>query len=363
MRAVAAWPLVAAFALSAVAAEVPLTPRELAADSVRMMEGNGVRFEAAEMPAGAKAPAGDLRWGKLHAGTPVCWVCWTLAGEGAFYADADGDLDLGEEKPVRFAGTDAAGRVFRVPGIAGEFGSGEAAVKASFTLQFDPEFSPDSGMVFSATVYEGRASAGGAEFVVSWVPGGPPALGMPPKILEQVPARKLVAGGRSVALREALAGRDGKVVAVFDESEGKDLVSAPVPADTCCVVLMVRGEDAPDCTILLPGGGKCGFPRGEGQEAVLVLRKADAAGVFFDLLVQMQALNVGDGFAPASPLPLSFAVSAESEGSERRFRYACKDAAGREVMICRDGGPAPMPALEIQGPDGKAVATHQFEAG
>jgi hypothetical protein len=363
MKILASVPLVAAFSLAALAGEVPLLPRDLDLLSPRSYGGDVICWERAVRPDKATAPDGELRWGLLHAGTVAHWACFSPEGKGALYYDADGDLDLREEKPIRPTGPGPEGRVFSVPGVQGEFKAGDSTVPAVATIEFDSSFSEETGMLLVATVYEGRASADGVECAVEWIPGEALRLRMPSKALDDVPARTMYAGDRRIALRNSLASRDGRLFATFDAGKEEGMVQAAAPPDAFCTVLMEGREDAPRGTLLLPSGGKFFFPRGDPREAVLVLRKADASGTFYELLVQLGAVKAAEGLSLGDPAPLAYTIDVLRDGPAMKFRFACRDAAGREIYLCRNGVPADLPILEVIGPDGAVLAKHQYEAG
>jgi hypothetical protein len=212
------------------------------------------------------------------------------------------------------------------------------------------------------TAYEGRANAGGIDLLVRWVPQEGLRLSLPWKVLEAAPTRRVFVGDRMITLATSLTAAEGRLLARFEAEKREGLTQAEAPADAACMLLLERGKDFRS-VLVLPTEGRFSFPADTWQEGALLLRKADASGTMFEAMIRLGKPKEGEGFTLGKCLPLTYVVQAERKGQEVKFLYACRDAAGRDTMPCRDGDPAPLPLLEILGPDGNILATHQYEAG
>ena len=343
---------------AAFAGEVELKPYTTdVKNPVQTIKTKELSYDAAEKPEGAKAPEGDLEWGKLTLGKQSYTTC-TVKKDGKYtslYFDADGDNDLAEEKPVavRMRGNIP---LFDLADVPGEFTMGEETLSTKLCLSVTPLY---GGYLFSCTAYAGEFKIGDGSFVIIWVPTNEPLIR--PKEWEFGVPTVYYGKKKASAALKGITLKEGKVKASYSLTDEDGLVELEAPKGLSFVMLYQRNFYG----AFIPIGGKLHLKEGMHNVAVASFRK-EQEGKRYELRIMLSShggYEVKKETKIGAAEPLTLFPKVEIKGVAVSVTASLLDTQNRDVSIGRDGEPLDPPKLKITDPDGKEVATHEFVPG
>lgn len=313
-----------------------------------------LKYDRISAPDSAKAPDGDLEWGRLTVGKRSYNVCLTKERNmfTKLYLDADADNDFAEETPAKLRGS-----FITIEGMPVEFevAGGTLIDKTNiFILQYTPR----NGYVGISTKYSGSAEVEGKKVRIDWTPGQQPQL-YPEGWRQGFSAyyfgkKKLTLKGGGVTLK------DGKVAAecVLQEEEG--LVEVP-GGDLLKYVTLHQGRDGVAC---VAEEGKAYMPKGKYSVAYGYFGKKVGDDVY-DMRVLLGSRNfeVKEGFKPGEFEPLKLSATISQRANRISFRANLTSASGGSVALAKNKKALSPPKLVIKDSEGNEIATHTFKPG
>lgn len=313
-----------------------------------------LNYEKIDAPEGAKAPEGELEWGRLTTGKKSHKVCITVEDKKLtkLYLDADGDNDFTEETPVKLKGS-----FITIPGMPVEFEvtGGTLVDKTNIAIM---QYTPSNGYVGISTKYTGTTEVEGMKVKIDWTPGQKPRLQPEGQKLGMAAyyfgKRKLALEGDSVSLK------DGKVVVdcVMKEAEGLVEVQAGSLLE---YVTLHQGREGAAC---IPEEGKVYLPTGEYTVAWgYFSKKVNGDTYELRMLLGSRNFRIKDDYKLGDIEPLALAATARQAGSKVSINAALTSASGGQVTLTKNRKALNPPKLTIKNAKGEEVATHTFKPG
>lgn len=349
------------------ALELVLLPHNVATFP-RPVAGFSCEKLAAAPEEAAKAPEGDLSWGRLRLGETAYLyaVRGSLARTGTLdpsdrlFLDRDRDGDLAEETPLSseyfpghmpgygYSAFDADGLSARLPGA----GPGGEALELAVSIRLQPHQTVASFTALCAAVPGFSGS-----LQVSWMPGSDLLLQDRPHGLEAAAAFR-GPGRLRLPAPDALSFRDGAPVCTLRWETKEDLAAMTVPPGT--VLLTAQQQLGPvPLTYVAPVDGQARMPAGRWTLRMALRRKDGDRS--WTLAVERRNATVSDGgsFGPVEPLTGSISVRTAEDALF--FTPAWKDASGQDVVrVSCQGVRLDGPAFDLETPEGDVALTYTF---
>ena len=313
-----------------------------------------LKYEKIDAPEGAKAPEGELEWGKITVGKNSYIVCITKEEKKltSLYLDADNDNDFAEERPAKLKGS-----FIIIEGVPLEFevAGGTLIDKASIAIL---QYTPRNGYLGISTKYAGSAEVEGKKVRIDWIPGQKPRLFPEGQRLGFAAyyfgKKKLALKGDSVTLK------DGKVVAdcVLEEDEG--LVEAKAGSMLQYITLH-QGREGVAC---VADEGKLYLPKGKYTVAWgYFSKKVEEDTYELRVLLGSRNFEIKDDYKLGEIEPLKLSATVTQRADKVSVRASLTNASGGRVTLTKNKKALPPPKLSIKDAEGKEVATHVFKPG
>lgn len=363
--------LILALDTSAPAEEMPLARQDFASDPEAYTRNDQIFVESCRPPREAVAPAGDLEWGRLHAGKRVVHFCAVLERgiPERLHFDRDGDLDLAEEPALQPLDDGGYERFFDVPDVEGLFPGPRGLVKAAFSLFIDANRIPKKRRRFPPTgfnvrtYYRGAWEAPSGAVPVRWTPGNAPHFVVPASLDQlyafahsyQTDGTRVFVGGRALELAPACRGAGGRILAIVDAVSRPDTTFRRAP-EGLRYLIAENAED--ECAMFLPEDDRVGLLPGFHRGWMVFDRRAN--DTLFELSVRWTEKTGEEAGELGDPGSVSLLLRRHIAGREVRWSPTIADAHGRPSTLWRNGRRI-APHMVLREAGGEEILRHRFE--